>query len=165
MEKDLESFHKSKNSKDGCYSYCKECKKQYDKKYRKSHKIQKLYKSRNYKNKKLEYQKLRNKEDPRKQMFSSARYRAKKFNLDFDINIDDIIIPSLCPLLEIPLFRKPYNQKGTFCKNSPSLDRIIPELGYIKGNIMVISMRANAMKYSATIDELKTFSKNINKIY
>lgn len=39
--------------------------------------------------------------------------------------------------------------------NSPTLDRIIPELGYVKNNIIVISFRANRIKCNATIDELK----------
>jgi hypothetical protein len=39
--------------------------------------------------------------------------------------------------------------------NSPSLDRIIPELGYVKGNIMVISHKANTIKSNANIEELE----------
>ena len=38
--------------------------------------------------------------------------------------------------------------------NSPSIDRLIPELGYIKGNVNVISLRANIIKNNATKDEL-----------
>ena len=38
--------------------------------------------------------------------------------------------------------------------DSPSIDRLIPELGYIKGNVNVISLRANIIKNNATKDEL-----------
>lgn len=48
---------------------------------------------------------------------------------------------------------------------SPSLDKIIPSLGYVKGNIQVISLLANKMKTSATIEQLRIFSKNVLKMY
>lgn len=39
--------------------------------------------------------------------------------------------------------------------NSPSLDRMIPALGYVASNVRVISYRANAIKRDATLDELR----------
>ena len=39
-----------------------------------------------------------------KVMLSRAKKRAKELNLPFNITLDDIIIPNLCPILEIPLF-------------------------------------------------------------
>lgn len=39
--------------------------------------------------------------------------------------------------------------------DSPSLDRIKPELGYVKGNIRVISFKANSIKNDASIEELR----------
>lgn len=38
--------------------------------------------------------------------------------------------------------------------NSPSVDRVKPELGYVKGNILVCSLRANRIKQDATPAEL-----------
>jgi hypothetical protein len=35
------------------------------------------------------------------------------------------------------------------------LDRIIPELGYVPGNVKIISMRANRIKTNATIEDIK----------
>ena len=64
-----------------------------------------------------------------------------------------------CELLNIPLN---WND-GPRDKNTPSLDRIIPELGYVKGNVKIISNLANTMKNCASAQELLTFSKNINK--
>ena len=46
-----------------------------------------------------------------------------------------------------------------------SLDRINPELGYIPGNIQVLSTKANVLKNNASINELITFAKNVLKIY
>lgn len=37
---------------------------------------------------------------------------------------------------------------------SPSLDKIIPSLGYVPGNVLVISWRANRIKCDATANEL-----------
>lgn len=37
---------------------------------------------------------------------------------------------------------------------SPSLDKIIPELGYVKGNVVWCQQRINVMKNDATMDEM-----------
>lgn len=90
-------------------------------------------------------------------MFTRAKDRAKKNNLPFDIEISDIVIPEKCPYLDIPLFVG----KGKQTDNSPSLDRKNCKLGYVKGNIEVISNKANAMKYSATPEELLLFARKV----
>jgi hypothetical protein len=89
-------------------------------------------------------------------LWLKARDRAKEFNLPFTISREDVCIPEKCPLLEIPLFRA--GQKPT--PNSPTLDRIIPTLGYVKGNIQVISFKANTMKSNATLEEMELLVKN-----
>ena len=164
INKELDDFHNMKVNKDGKSHWCKTCKKEYDKIYRQSDKIQSLYKSKYYRDTKKEYQRYRFETDFRRQLLIQAKARAKKNNLSFDIEIEDIIVPEICPILEIKLERKPYGERGSFRPNSPSLDKIIPELGYIKGNIIVISMKANIMKCNATQEELLLFAKNINKL-
>ncbi len=89
-------------------------------------------------------------------MFIGARSRAREQNLPFNLVLEDIVIPAVCPLLEIPLVVA----KNCHTDNSPSLDRICPEKGYVKGNIMVISFRANTIKSDATLSELKQLIKN-----
>ena len=90
-----------------------------------------------------------------KRMIIAAKSRAKNKNLPFNITEDDIVVPTHCPILGFEL--EISNTNPSF--NSPSLDRIIPELGYIKGNVRVISHMANAMKSSATPEQLLTFAK------
>lgn len=94
----------------------------------------------------------------RRLMLSAAKGRAKTYGLDFNIDIDDIIIPDTCPLLGVTLTVA----KGRHSpkRNSPSLDRIEPSKGYVKGNVWVISHKANSMKCDATLDEHIAFVEN-----
>lgn len=87
--------------------------------------------------------------NPEKRMFWVAKTRAAKRNIPFTISIDDIIIPDVCPVLGIPLFLG----DGRLGPNSPSLDRVVPVLGYVPGNICVISNRANVIKNDGTAEE------------
>lgn len=80
-----------------------------------------------------------------------ARHRAKTLGLPFNITPDDIVIPTHCPVFGIPLSVQNDRHKD----NSPALDRTIPELGYVKGNIEVISQRANVLKRDASVEELE----------
>lgn len=91
-----------------------------------------------------------------------ARNRAKKSGVPFDITANDIHVPELCPLLQIPI-RQNLGANAP-CDNSPSLDRIIPELGYVRGNVMLISYKANKMKSNATKEELVVFSENVLRL-
>ena len=90
-------------------------------------------------------------------MLSRAKGTAKRLGLDFNLELSDIVIPETCPALGIPLYRN-IGGKGMI-PNSPSLDKIRPELGYTKGNIQVLSQRANVMKNDATPEELEKFAK------
>tara|TARA_R110002096_G_C14384408_1_gene706021 strand:+ start:442 stop:849 length:408 start_codon:yes stop_codon:yes gene_type:complete len=96
-------------------------------------------------------QELRNTE-PAKIMLATSRYRAKKKGLDHDITLDDIIIPYLCPLLKIEMIKD--------TDTAPSLDRVDSTKGYVKGNVMVISRKANTIKNDATFAEFETIYNN-----
>lgn len=89
-------------------------------------------------------------DDPRYDMLNSSRTRARNKGIPHNLDIEDISIPETCPILGIPLLKG----KGVYTDNSPTLDRIIPSLGYTKGNIWVISMRANRLKQDSTVEEL-----------
>jgi hypothetical protein len=97
--------------------------------------------------------------EPRYRMLMQAKARAKKNGLPFNIKLCDIAIPEVCPLLGIPLAFG----NTRLSPNNPSLDRIIPALGYVKGNIWVISWRANTIKNNASIEELARIVRNLKR--
>ncbi len=99
--------------------------------------------------KKRIYDKINRNRHPEKWIWKRAKTRAKQKNISFNLEISDIIIPKFCPVLGIEL--KPGENMKV--DSSPSLDRIIPELGYVKGNIAVISLKANQLKSNGTIAE------------
>lgn len=85
-------------------------------------------------------------------LWYSAKARAKKVGVPFSIQVEDILIPPCCPILGLPLQRKAGRGGGDA---SPSLDRIVPEKGYVVGNIAVISNRANRIKSNASAEEIE----------
>ena len=92
-------------------------------------------------------------------MLRAAKCRAKEKGVPFDLSESDITIPEVCPALGIPISISP----GRATDNSPSLDRIIPALGYVRGNVRVISNRANRIKYDATLVELRAVVAYLEK--
>ena len=83
-------------------------------------------------------------------------YRRKSKNLNMDFNIDASYLKEIfptdkkCPVLGLP-FKVGY--EGGI-SNSPSLDRIDNSKGYIKGNVVWVSMLANTIKTSATPEQI-----------
>ena len=92
------------------------------------------------------------------------RSGAKTRGILFDITDDDLVIPKMCPILNIPL-------KVNICTgpggkgDSYSLDRIDHSKGYTKGNVQVISRKANMMKSNASKEELLAFASWVIKAY
>jgi len=63
-----------------------------------------------------------------------------------------------CPLLGLKLTYA--NYKGNAQANYASLDRIDSSKGYVKGNIQILSFRANSMKGDATLEEMELLVEN-----
>ena len=119
----------SHETKGSCY--CRPCKREYQREWYKT------AKSRSRK--------------PGQVMLSAAKKRAKAKGFLFDLDIVDIVIPDICPALGIALIKG----DGVSTDSSPALDRIIPSKGYVKGNVAVISTRANRIKSNATYSEIQ----------
>lgn len=99
----------------------------------------------------------------KKMVLTRAKARSKKYAIPFNLTIDDFEIPEYCPILKIKL-ELGDKRGGSF--NSPSLDRLIPLLGYTKGNVVVISRRANLVKSDAQLHELESivsFMKSLHQ--
>ncbi len=110
-----------------------------------------------------EYKKQYNKQwreaNPEQYLWKSAKDRAKKRGLEFNIELSDIVIPEFCPVLGLKLERG----TGGMQDNSPSLDRIDSSKGYIKGNVRVISYRANTIKNCGTAEEHRLIAEFIER--
>ena len=92
-----------------------------------------------------------------KHKLAQCRKRALKRGLEFNLTEEDIVIPERCPILEVPLV---IGESSDY-EYSPSIDRIDNSKGYIKGNIQIISKKANSMKNCASYEELQAFCRNV----
>lgn len=128
LSKEEREFHKHKSTTDGLQYHCKECRKE---------ELRVWWAT-----------------NPQRNMFTGAKKRAKRDGIPFSIELDDIVIPPICPVLKIPLFSGGFNNP-----NAPSLDRVNNSKGYIKGNVAVISFRANSRKSSMTIEQVEQLLK------
>lgn len=96
--------------------------------------------------------KIQHKNNPLdRRMLHNARGRAKKKGLEFNLELSDVLIPKICPVFQRPI-------------ESPSLDRIDSSKGYVKGNVRVISRRANILKNNATMEELEQLLADAKRI-
>ncbi len=106
----------------------------------------------------LENDRKRRQNNPEYFLWKAAKKRARDKDFDFNIEVSDIIIPQFCPLLHIPIIHKTGTGKPR--PESPSLDRLDNSLGYVKGNILVVSWRANRLKCDAEFQEMQRLVNN-----
>lgn len=173
QEKPSTDFYKASKTKDRLAAYCKLCKTEDDKNYyllnrdavlatvkNRADNLKPVLaeyhkKYRNLNREKLnEYSRVQREQYPEKDTYQRCRARARQMGYEFDLEVSDIVIPETCPILHIPL----YTGEGKASANSPSLDRIDSSKGYIKGNIQVISFKANTMKSDANRTDLILFA-------
>ncbi len=95
--------------------------------------------------------------DPRKEMLRQAEKRARMLGRDFNIDIEDIICPTHCPLSGVEL---DYHS-GQRADNAASLDRVDNSRGYVKGNVRVISLRENMLKRDRSVAEIVRLYKYV----
>lgn len=96
------------------------------------------------------YHKDRRRNDWAKVRLAELQNKAARNGLDFDLDESDLLLPDTCPVLGIPM----RVGDGKQSPNSPSVDRIDNSRGYVKGNVVVVSLRANSLKGSASLAEL-----------
>lgn len=83
-----------------------------------------------------------------------AKDRAARAEIAFDLDKDFIksITPDACPVFNTPFI---FIGGKRIRPDSPTIDRLYPERGYVKDNVVIISAKANAIKSSATADEIQ----------
>lgn len=87
---------------------------------------------------------------PGRSLWDRALKRAKSREVAFSLPRGSVVVPPTCPALGIVIELR---RNRSAC--SPSLDRIVPELGYVPGNVRVISDRANRLKSDRSLAELR----------
>lgn len=142
-DKPLDSFYKS--SSQGYQHYCKECAYKVKQERRQDPtylavlraKDREVHRDRYRRDVELSRERSRVYRNANKELYlwCSAKQRAEEGSIPFNLEVKDICIPTHCPILGIKLA---HDNKSTR-DDSPSLDKVIPSLGYIKGNVAVIS--------------------------
>lgn len=95
-------------------------------------------------------------------LYQACKHRAKRCGMEFNISLEDVVIPTHCPYLGCEITN--IMNKGRVDTNA-SIDRIDSTVGYIKGNIIVISDLANKMKSSSSLEQLIIFARSVIKIH
>ena len=124
--KSFNEFHKHKQGLSGYYHVCKECRKPIEK---------------------AQWASV----DIKVKILQRAKSRAKKKGRKFNLVVDDIIIPDICPVFSIPM-------------DIPSIDRIDSSGDYTKDNVRIICNRANLLKSNATIEELEMVLADLKRL-
>ncbi len=138
----LSQFHNCKKAKDGLSWTCKKCTN-------------------------LRSMDYRNSLSDAEYLFTTARYRSKFKGKHFAITLEDVeaVMTYTCPYLEIPIKRHLHVPNGgATYDDSISLDRINSDMGYVPGNIIVCSWRANNLLKDGTLPELSLLVHNFRRI-
>ena len=129
--KPISEFFKDKNKEDGFGSSCKICRNN-------------------------DYLKRKDR-NPIHTYFIAKRSECKQKGFLFDLTEEYLmsIYTPYCPIFKTPM---KIGTGGRGDGYNSHLDRIIPELGYVAGNVAWISGRANRIKYNATVNELRSIA-------
>ena len=141
LDHPVSDYYACKTGRNGLHAYCKAC-------HRK-----KILQS-------------ASKRTPRRRLYWSSKANACTKGVEHSITPDDIPLPLTCKYLGIKLDYQRTSERGRLRSyDSPSIDRIDPQKGYIPGNIQVISDLANRMKTNATIEQLLAFAEGIFRVH
>jgi len=152
--KPFSEFNKQTKAKDGRQSECRECERKRKREYRRT-------------GREAAAQRANPEAYQLSKMLQGSKKRAKEKNLAHNIDIEylrSLGLPSHCPYLGIKLRWKVQTGLGVKAKafpESPSIDRIDSSKGYVKGNVIIVSHRANAIKNDANEQELYKLARNV----
>lgn len=138
---ETDDYYYSKGKRD---SMCKPCRKSYRREEKRQYTAQYIAE---HKEEQLKRMAIWRDSNLERSLWLGARRRAQQLGVPFSIEVTDIIIPQVCPV-----FKTPFEKNTHF---AASLDRFIPEMGYVPGNVYVISKKANMMKSNGTLTEME----------
>jgi hypothetical protein len=150
-EKPLTAFQKDALCTGGFRHQCRECANEYTRQWNSKNKEKVRATGRKSRHKRKTSDPIR---ASLKEILNGARWRARKFSVPFALTVSDLDPPVLCPVLGMPI---DYGRKQRLGPgdDSPSIDRIVPALGYVAGNVRIMSFRANRIRNNATLDDLR----------
>lgn len=93
--------------------------------------------------------------DKAKKLYTALKSRCKIDGVEFNLTPEDMASPDVCPVLGIPLSHGWNGRERGYRDSSPSVDRLDGARGYVKGNVVVVSHRANRLRSDGTLDELR----------
>jgi len=146
-KKELREFHNHPGCILGVRPECKKCIKIKREDYRASYKLKHNENNRAYYRRRAEDYTL----NPSVYLYTIARKRASKFNVEFSITEEDVKVPEICPITGVKMEVYINSAKQSYLY-AASLDRVDNTKGSIPGNVRVISRKANMMKRDLTID-------------
>lgn len=96
-------------------------------------------------------------------LVTAAKQRAKEKGIPYDLDghrreLQEIMDKGVCQLTGLP-----FDMLGKQTWNSPSLDRIVPSLGYVRSNIRVILFSLNVMMHDWGLETVKKVMSTITK--
>lgn len=100
------------------------------------------------------YLRQRRRARPVAALLERAKARARVKGLPYDLRHCDLALPTKCPVLGTAL-----SFDGRRSHTSPSLDRVVPDKGYVVGNVRIISDRANRLKGDRRYQEIVELSR------
>ena len=144
--KSFTDFNRCTSAKDGLQYSCRACNKEFEQ--TRNRKRTSEYAHNCYRREKLN--------SPERFLLSRVKQRAKKRGLQFDLDVTDIVIP-----LVNHAPRK--NNLEGYKEDSPSVDRIDSAKGYLKGNIIICSAKANVIKNYGTLEDHRKIVEFLEK--
>src|ERR1700675_389529 len=93
-----------------------------------------------------------------KMNWKKCRERAIEKGIPFNLDLEDCQPPACCSVFGTPFkVGLPWYQRA-------SIDRVKPELGYVKGNIRIISQLANSIKSTANSTQIRAVADWLEKV-
>ena len=95
------------------------------------------------------------------ELVAVARRRGRRTGVPCDFSLTDLLpLPTHCAVLGIVI---DYATYAIGRRDGPSIDRIVNGQGYVRGNVRVISLRANRLKSDGTPAELMAVALDSQK--